>query len=170
MISQVGLYRKIDTDFWDDEKVVEDFTKEDILVFIHLLSSDKSNLCGCYKITIKTISRKTKCTMEEVKKSLDHLSELAIIRYDTKTQEVLLLNYYRHSWTQSPKFRKGLENELEEVKTESFKEYIQNRLMGLKTRVDTKKNNAKPGSFNDFKQNEYDFNKMEKEIVVNDKE
>ena len=163
----MGLYRKIDTDFWDDEKVVEDFTKEDILVFIHLLSSDKSNLCGCYKITVKTIARKTKCTLEETKQSIDHLTGLGVINYDAKTQEVLLVNYPRHSWTCSPKFRKGVEKELEQVKSEKFKDFILDNLGKLPTREKTEKTVRSKNQFNNYPQNKYDMEQLEKEVIAN---
>mgnify|MGYP006969283853 CR=1 FL=1 len=44
-------YRNISMDFWQDSKVVDDFTPEDRYMYLYCMTNPHTNLCGCYEIT-----------------------------------------------------------------------------------------------------------------------
>lgn len=111
--------------FWNDVKVAEDFTPSDRFFFLYLLTNPHTNLCGCYELGLKKASDETGYSKAIVEKLIQKLeSEFNVIRYDIKTKEVLIINWHKYNWTTSEKFKKPLLVEIQNVKTERFKEYL----------------------------------------------
>lgn len=42
--------RIVSTSFWDDSKVVDDFTPEDKYIYLYCMTNPHTNLCGCYEV------------------------------------------------------------------------------------------------------------------------
>ena len=136
----VAIYRTVSMTFWTDPKVTDDFTPEDRYFYLYLFTNPHTNLCGCYEISLKQMSTETgysKDSIENLLKRFDKVHD--VIRYSTETKEILLLNWHKYNWTESPKFRKPLEKEIQSVKDDSFREYLQKNFDGKDCRygIDT---------------------------------
>lgn len=136
----VAIYRTVSMTFWTDPKVTDDFTPEDRYFYLYLFTNPHTNLCGCYEISLKQMAIETgysKDSIENLLKRFDKVHD--VIRYSTETKEILLLNWHKYNWTESPKFRKPLEKEIQSVKYDCFREYLQKNFDGKDCRygIDT---------------------------------
>ena len=130
----MAIYRNIHLTFWSDTKVTDDFTPEDKYFYLYLLTNPHTNLCGCYEISIKQISREMGYTEDSIYGLIKRFSEIHnILKYDSKNKEILLLNWSKYNWTKSAKFVNALEKEIQSIKTKEFKEYITGKLYGMDT-------------------------------------
>ena len=92
----MGVKRTVDTDFWRDDKVMDDYSVEDKYFMLYLYTCPNSELIGMYKLPLKIISFETGYTVEIVKVLLDRFeNNYKIIKYDYETQEILILNYIK---------------------------------------------------------------------------
>ena len=101
----MAIYRNIHMTFWNDTKVMDDFTPEDKYFYLYLLTNPNTNLSGCYEISIKQISNEIGYTKETVENLIKRFSEMhKVIVYNKENKEILLLNWYKYNWTKSTKF------------------------------------------------------------------
>lgn len=130
----MAIYRNIHLTFWSDAKVTDEFTPEDKYFYLYLLTNPHTNLCGCYEISIKQISREMGYTEDSVCGLIKRFSEVhKIAKYDSRNKEILLLNWNKYNWTTSAKFVTALEKEIQTIKTKEFKEYLTGKLYGIDT-------------------------------------
>ena len=61
----MALYRTISLSFWNDNKIVDDFTPEDRYFYLYLLTNPHTNLIGCYEISLKQMSYETGYNIEK---------------------------------------------------------------------------------------------------------
>lgn len=94
--------RLISTSFWDDSKVVDDFTPEDKYIYLYCMTNPHTNLCGCYEVSVKQIASETGYNEDTVKRLLMRLDrDHNVIRYSSITKEL------------------GVDDDLEDVAEES---------------------------------------------------
>ena len=128
----MAIFRNIQMTFWTDPKIADDFTPEDKLFYLYLLTNPHTNLCGCYEISIKQMADDTGYTRERVEKLVARLEEdHKVIIYSKETREVLLVNWHKYNWTSSEKFRKPLFNEIQTVKNTEFKAFLMDLYNGI---------------------------------------
>ncbi len=121
----MGIYRNINTSFWTDTKVADDFTPEDKYFMLYCLTNNYTNLCGCYEISIKQMSKDLGYEVETVEKLLKRFDEIHnIISYNKENKEILIKNWHKYNWTKSGKLDKPLLNEIEKIKTLDFKRFL----------------------------------------------
>lgn len=148
----MAKYRAVQTTFWDDAKVVEDFSSDDKYLFLYLLTNQKTNQIGCYELLITQICRDTGLSKQKVLKILQKLEEnLKVIVYDYETKEVFLKNWYKYNWLSSIKTKKCIEKEFETIKSVKIKDlisplYTPYMLQGEKEEEKNKKNKNKKNS------------------------
>lgn len=129
----MALYRTICLTFWTDTKVVDDFSPEDKYFYLYCLTNPHTNLCGCYEISKKQMASELGYALDTIDTLLDRFEHKhKIIRTSKETNELLVLNWHRYNWTNSPKFRKPLYEEIQKIKDKTFKEYL-NRLFNGET-------------------------------------
>ena len=117
--------------FWTDPKVDDDFTPEDKYFYLYLLTNPHTNICGCYEISMKQMERETGYNVDTVKRLIKRMeTEHDIIRYDSKTKEVLLLNWHKYNWTKSQDLLKSVRKLAEDIKSDEFRGYIVNLSIG----------------------------------------
>ena len=120
--------RLISTSFWDDSKVVDDFTPEDKYIYLYCMTNPHTNLCGCYEVSVKQIASETGYNEDTVKRLLMRLDrEHNVIRYSSTTKEMLMLNWFRYNWSTSEKLNKPLLAEIRAIKDDGFREYLAGR-------------------------------------------
>lgn len=163
----MAIYRNVQLSFWTDNKIEDDFTPEDKYFYIYLLTNPQTNICGCYEVSYSQMTRQTGYLRETIDKLLDRFENIhKVIKYNRENKEVLILHWYKYNWSSSEKTLAGIENVAKHIKTEEFKEYV----FGMIERVkkDSPSKSPKKGNkFNQFPQNTYDFNKLEKELLNN---
>ena len=94
----MGISRIVNTDFWEDEKVLDSFSPEDKYFWLYLLTNPRTRQLGIYKLPIKIISFQMGYSEETVKVLLDRFERTyKVIRYNRETQEVAILNYLKWS-------------------------------------------------------------------------
>lgn len=121
----MAKYRSIQTSFWSDSKVVDDFTPDDRYFYLYLLTNAKSNQLGCYELSIKQMCRDTGYGENEIKKLIDRFeNELQLINYDFKTKEIFIKNWYKYNWLESENTKKCVEKEFSLIKSSVLKELI----------------------------------------------
>ena len=117
--------RYMQTDFWTDSKVHNESSPEDRYFMIYLLTNPKTNQLGCYELTIEQMAFDLGYKEPEVEKILNRLiKNLEFADYDFTTKEVLIKNWYKYNWTKSPKVQQYVLKELEKVKSEKFRKYL----------------------------------------------
>ena len=121
----MAKYRSIQTVFWSDAKIIDEFTPEDRYFYLYLLTNEKSNQIGCYELSIKQMCRDTGYNEETIKKLLKRFEEvLKVIHYDFKTKEIWLKNWYKYNWLDSDKTRVCIEKEFGLIKSSVLAELI----------------------------------------------
>ena len=120
----MALYRSVSMSFWTDTKVVDEFSPEDKYFMLYCLTNTYTNLCGCYEISIKQMIRDTGYNEETIYKLIERLTNYGVIQYDKKNKELYIKNWFKYNWTKSEKLDKPLLNEIQNIKTETFKKIL----------------------------------------------
>lgn len=137
----MGYQRTVSSKFWEDSKV-EEFSPEDRYVLLYMLTNPLTNLCGCYEISMRRMSRDLGYNPDMVGVIVTRLSESGIIEYDHNTSELLICHWSRYNWNASPKLDKPLTEAIKAVKSDRLRErlvevYEQERGIPYPYRMDT---------------------------------
>ena len=125
----MAIYRNISLSFWEDNKVVDDFTPEDRYFYLYLLTNPHTNLIGCYEISIRQMSHETGYSQKIVEKLLDRMENLHnVIIYSRETKEIFIKNWCKYNWTKSEKLLKNVENVSKYIKNETLKEEMTKKI------------------------------------------
>lgn len=125
----MAIYRNISLSFWEDNKVVDDFTPEDRYFYLYLLTNPHTNLIGCYEISIRQMSHETGYSQKIVEKLLDRMENLHnVIIYSRETKEIYIKNWCKYNWTKSEKLLKNVENVSKYIKNETLKEEMAKKI------------------------------------------
>ena len=129
----MALYRNISVTFWTDRKIDDEFTPEEKYFFLYLLTNPHTNICGCYEIGMKQMSRETGYNVEKIKHLLTKLEKQhGVILYDKSTMEILVVNWSKYNWSSSDNLRKAVEKACDNIKSSFFKkimsDYIYNNI------------------------------------------
>lgn len=117
--------RNINTDIWLDNEIIDDFSKNDTFLWLYILTSPKTFLCGVLKSPISSIAFDTKLSKEEIVESIDNLqNKFNKIKYNKENNEILILNWHKYNWTKSLKLLESVERTLKNVKSEEFVDYV----------------------------------------------
>lgn len=121
----MAVYRNISVTFWTDSKIDDDFTPEDKYFYLYLLTNPHTNICGCYELSIKQMIKETGYKSPKVKQELQRLEKIhKVIIYDTKTKEVMIINWSKYNWSNSEKVKKAVLRVCNKIKSERFKKII----------------------------------------------
>ena len=92
----MGIKRVVDMDFWTDDKVIENFSPEDKLFFLYLLTNPHSSMLGVYKISPKQMAFEIGYSQEAVSVLIDRFeNKYGMIKYSSSTREMAIKNYLR---------------------------------------------------------------------------
>lgn len=122
----MAYYRAIYMSFWNDPTVEEDFTPEDKYFMLYVLTNLHTNLCGCYEISIKRMSDEMGYSRNKIEEILRRFRDQykGKVLYDNETHELLIRNWYKYNWNDSPKLDSVLREEIEGVKSVQFKRIL----------------------------------------------
>lgn len=85
--------RSINTSIWNDTWF-EELDPEQKLLFIYLITNDKTNMLGVYEISIRKISFETSISKQKIEKSFEFFEKSGKIKY--AYSRVILLNFLKH--------------------------------------------------------------------------
>ena len=121
----MALYRTITLSFWNDNKIVDDFTPEDRYFYLYILTNPHTNLIGCYEISVKQMSYETGYNVETIKKLIERMQSIhQVIIYKNETKEILIKNWYKYNWTKSDKLIKNIEKNINLIKDDELKKIV----------------------------------------------
>ena len=130
----MAVYRNISLSFWTDSKVEDTFTPEDKYMYLYLLTNPYTNICGCYEISIRQISRQIGYNEESVERILYRLEYThKVIVYHNETKELLIINWGRYNWTRSEKLAKPIMATIAKIKHPLFRDYVTMRYENIDT-------------------------------------
>ena len=134
----MAIFRKINIDFWEDCKVVDEFTPEDRYFMLYLMTNPHTNQTGCYELTPRQMEFETGYNRDTILKLIKRFSEnLNIILYDENTKEVLIKNWHKYNWTSSPKIMTCILKEIESIKSTELRYCIDSLLIQYGYSTDT---------------------------------
>ena len=114
----MGRISSINTGFWTSPQVVDNFTPEDRYVYLYCITNPRTNLCGCYEVSIKTIAFETGLERYEAADILDRLQRRhGVICYDADTRELFIVNWLRNQWNSSPKWAENAQRSIRRIKS-----------------------------------------------------
>lgn len=127
----MAKYRQVHTTFWDDSFVL-DLTPEEKYFYLYLMTNNKTTQCGIYELPYRVIEMHTGYNRETVLKLLKRFIDYKKISYHEPTKEIMVSNWVRYNFINSPKVKRCIEKELQDVKYKPFvNEYLtQLKLLG----------------------------------------
>ena len=132
----MAKYRQVHTTFWDDAFVL-DLTPEEKYFYLYLMTNDKTTQCGIYELPKRVIEMHTGYNRETVNKLLDRFADYGKVTYNEPTKEIMLINWAKYNFINSPKVKKCIEKELEQVKHQGFVKQYLHSLTKYGYRIDT---------------------------------
>lgn len=124
--------RMIDTELWNNEDIIENFTAEDKFFWLYLLTSPHNNICGVFKNSPALIARDMglhKDTIINLLYRFENIHKLIFV--DKETNEILILNWYKFNWTTSPKILSLLQKEQKNIKSGKINDLLNERIKSL---------------------------------------
>ena len=121
--------RLIDTELWNNEQIVEDFTSDDKYFWLYLLTNPHGSICGVMKYAPAIMGRDMglhKDTIENLVYRFENNYKLIVV--DKETKELLILNWYKWNWSTSDKLLQSVFNSKETIKSEYIKNLVQERI------------------------------------------
>ena len=121
----MAIYRSVHVSFWEDAKVVDNFTPEDKYFMLYCLTNSHTNISGCYEISIKQMSNELGYDKDTIEKLIDRFKNIhKILDYDKDTKELFIKNWYKYNWTGSSKLEQAIINSINEIKSVKFKQEL----------------------------------------------
>ncbi len=122
----MGIKRVVDTDFWTDDKVMMEFSPEDRLFMLYLLTNPHTTQLGVYKILPKQMAFELGYSSDTINVLLDRFeNKYNVIRYSKATSEIAVRNYLKYSIVKGGKpVLDLLEREANRVKNKALLSYI----------------------------------------------
>lgn len=115
----MAIYRQLHTTFWKDKRVGE-WSKDQKLFFLYLLSNDYTTQCGVYEFNLRYAKFELDMTTEEIKANIDFLVSEGRIVFNEKSEELMIVNWLKYNNARSPKVAAVIDKELKEIKTLEF--------------------------------------------------
>lgn len=125
------IKRVVSTNFWDDDKVSEQFTPEDKFFFLYLMTNPYTTQLGIYAVSRKQMAFHLGYSVETVDTLIDRFQNVyGIIKYSNKTREVAIKNYLRHSIVKGGKpVEDLLKKEISGVKDKELLQWVYDNLI-----------------------------------------
>lgn len=93
----MAIKRIVSTEFWTDKKIVDQFSPEDKLFFLYLLTNPHTTQLGIYPFVTKIAAFEIGYSPESVSALIERFEKYGIIKFSQKTNEIAVKNYLKHS-------------------------------------------------------------------------
>lgn len=127
----MGIKRIVDTSFWTDDKVVEEFSPEDKLFMLYLMTNPHTTQLGIYSLSKKIMAFELGYSVEAISVLIERFeTKYDIIRFSKDTNEIALKNSLRHNIVKGGKpVEDLLIKEIKKVKNKSLLEFVYDELV-----------------------------------------
>jgi len=130
----MSLFRKVVTSYWRDT-TDEDFSPDEKLLYIYLLTNSSTSYCGIYRISKKTIIFETSMSENAVDKAMRSLVEREKVFVDKEHQEIFIRNWHKYYGISTKTLEVRVMRELASIKSETLPEIRKNVINGQKFSV-----------------------------------
>lgn len=166
-----SVKRPVDTSFWEDDKIIDQFTPEDRYFMLYLLTNPHTTQVGIYHLPYKFAAFELGYSLEATKSLIDRFeNKYHVIAYSKDHQEIAVLNALKHNIVKGGKpVEDCIRSELRQVKDTVLIEKVYNHLDDFWANSHRKVDHSIQLIFSDLLQRR----KEPKEVVnenVNDKE
>ena len=156
----MAINKIVNTNFWNDDKVVDMFSPEDKLFFLYLLTNPHTSLLGIYKINKKIMAFELGYSIDTISTLIDRFeNKYEMIKYSNETQEIAIRNYLKYSVIKGGKpVEDCLIKEINQVKDKSLLEYIYINIKNYSNLNETINNIINNNIYNNINNNNYNYN------------
>lgn len=120
--------RLVNTELWNDETIIENFTAEDKYFWLYLLTSPHNNMCGVFKNSPALIARDMGLHKDGIVNLIYRFETYHKMIYtDKETNEIMILNWYKYNWSKSTKILNLIEKEQQGIKSEEINRLLEER-------------------------------------------
>lgn len=121
--------RMIDTELWNNEEIIENFTAEDKYFWLYLLTSPHNNVCGVFKNSPNLMARDMGLHKDTIVNLLYRFEKVHNLIYaDKETNEVLILNWHKWNWTKSEDFIRTIEKQMSNISSQTIVSMLVERI------------------------------------------
>lgn len=121
--------RLIDTELWNNEDIIENFTAEDKYFWLYLLTSPHNTVCGVFKNKPALIARDMGLHKDTIINLLYRFQTVHHLIYaDKETDEIIILNWGKFNWTKSEDFMKTVSKQAETIQSSYIKCLLQDKI------------------------------------------
>jgi uncharacterized phage protein (TIGR02220 family) len=138
----MGIKRIVDTQFWNDDKVIDYFSPEDKLFMLYLMTNPHTTQLGIYSINKKVMAFELGYSNDTIDVLLDRFeNKYKIIKYSKKTNEIAIKNFLKYSIVKGGKpVEDLLIKELNQVKDEDLIEFVYKNIINYSNLNESVKN------------------------------
>lgn len=115
----MAKYRSLQVGFWQDNFVIE-LPLEEKSFYIYLLSNLRTNQCGIYNFSLTLSEVELGLSKERIRELICKFTDYGKIIYDEKTEEIMILNWYKYNVSTSRNTHVCINKELKMLKNKEF--------------------------------------------------
>lgn len=119
----MAIYRQIHTTVWKDDWIGE-LTIEEKLFWMYLTTNDRTTQCGVYVFSWRYAPFETGLPETEIKRIIDKFQADGKIKFNPKTNEIMIMNWLKYNSARSPKVAAVIDRELKGIKTPEFESEV----------------------------------------------
>lgn len=138
----VAIKRVVSTSFWEDDKVIDNFTPEDKYFMLYLLTNPHTKQIGIYPLNVRQASFETGYNVDSISHLLNRFENVhKIIKRSEITSEIAIKNYLCYSIVKGGKpVIDCLEKEMKTTKDKSLIDFVLKNLSEKDDLLETVKN------------------------------
>jgi hypothetical protein len=126
----MAKYRQVHLTFWQDP-FIEELEPLEKYFYLYLMTNSKTTQCGCYEISMKLMKYETGLKQSQIDSFIKLFEDCNKIGFNKNNSEFIIINWLKHNSFKSPRVKTCIENELSNIKTVFYKDYINGILNGI---------------------------------------
>lgn len=132
----MAIYRPIHVSFWSDSFVLG-LTPEEKYFFLYLMTNPKTQQSGIYELPKSLMQFETGYNSDTINKLLKKFVDYGKIKFDETTNEVMIINWLKYNYSNSPKVLKCIQKEILNIKSKLLKKEFDKVCIGYKYSIST---------------------------------
>jgi len=123
----MATFRPISTEIWRD-RIFQKLDTSEKMFWLYLLTNHTTKQCGIYRSPASEMSYYCGLSVDVVNLLLKRFEETYnLIKYDDETEEVCIVNWFKHHQNDSPNVLKCIAAELKDVESYDLVKVMQNK-------------------------------------------
>ena len=138
----MGIKRIVDTQFWNDDKIVDYFSPEDKLFMLYLMTNPHTTQLGIYPINEKVMAFELGYSKDTISVLLERFeNKYKLIKYSKTTKEIAIKNYLKYSIVKGGKpVEDLLTKEINQVKDKELIRFVYENMISYSNLNESVKN------------------------------